>query len=109
MADHETTITDQVRFGLDTIDPARKVQVPLRDLLFAYKLLGELYMFFRREENYPDLEAVRRFIGDDTDGAQRLLREAYYQQLWSVWPSDIAEALNDHSLQSPIHPPYYRP
>jgi hypothetical protein len=109
MAQPETTITDQVAFGLDEIDPARKVEVSLRDLLFAYKLLGELYMFFRSPANYPDLDAVRRFMGSDADGALCLLREAYYQRLWRVWPDDITEALNDHSLQSPVHPPYYRP
>ena len=109
MAERETTITDQVMCGLDGIDPARTVQAPLRDLLFAYKLLGELYMFFRSPANYPDLDAVRRFMGSDAGGALRLLREAYYQRLWGVWPDDITEALNDHSLQSPVHPPYYRP
>ena len=48
-------------------------------------------------------------IGDDSRGAQHILREAYYQRLWGVWPEDITEALNDHSLQCPSHPPYYRP
>jgi hypothetical protein len=109
MPDRETTIEDEVVYGLDEIDPSRTVEVPLRDLLFAYKLLGELYMFFRRRVNYPDLAAVERFIGDDGRGAQRLLREAYYQRLWRVWPADITEALNDGSLQCPTHPPYYRP
>jgi hypothetical protein len=109
MAERETTITDQVEFGLGEIDPARMVEAPLRDLLFAYKLLGELYMFFRSPVNYPDLDAVRRFMGSDTDGALRLLREAYYKRLWRIWPDDITEALNDQSLQSPVHPPYYRP
>jgi hypothetical protein len=109
MDEHETTITEQVAFGLGGLDPTRTVGVPLRDLLFAYKLLGELYMFFRSPINYPDLDAVRRFMGTDADGALRLLREAYYQRLWGVWPADITEALNDHSLQSPVHPPYYRP
>src|SRR5437764_5283076 len=98
MPDRETTIEDEVACGLDEIDPARTVAVPLCDLLFAYKLLGELYMFFRRPVNYPDLEALQRFIGDDSRGAQRLLREAYYQRLWTVWPADITEALNDGSL-----------
>ncbi len=109
MPGRETTIADEVGYGLDEIDPARMVQVPLRDLLFAYKLLGELYMFFRRPVNYPDLAALQRFIGDDSQGAQRLLREAYYRRLWQVWPTDITEALNDGSLQCPTHPPYYRP
>src|SRR5262249_34930777 len=109
MEENDTTIEDEVAFGLKEIDPSRTVQVPLRDLLFAYKLIGELYMFFRRPVNYPDLEVLRRFIGDDSRGAQHLLREAYYQRLWGVWPEDITEALNDHSLQCPSHPPYYRP
>jgi hypothetical protein len=109
MGDGETTIEDQVAFGLDEIDPGRTVQVSLRDLLFAYKLIGELYMFFRRPANYADPEVLRRFVGDDGAGAQRLLREAYYRRLWGVWPGDITEALNDHSLQCPSHPPYYRP
>jgi hypothetical protein len=109
MGTRETTIEDEVAFGLEEIDPSRRVEVPLRDLLFAYKLIGELYMFFRRPVNYPDLEALRKFIGDDGRGAQRLLREAYYQRLWRLWPEDITEALNDGSLQCPSHPPYYRP
>jgi hypothetical protein len=109
MSEGETTVEDQVACGLEQIDPNRTVQAPLRDLLFAYKLIGEVYMFFRRPVNYADLEALQRFIGDDSCGAQRLLREAYYQRLWGIWPADITEALNDHSLQCPIHPPYYRP
>ena len=109
MAEHETTVTDQVRFGLDGIDPSRTVAVLLRDLLFAYKLLGELFMFFRSPANYPDVEAVRRFMGSEGEGALQLLREAYYDRLWGAFPDDIDAALTDHSLQCSVHPPYYRP
>jgi hypothetical protein len=109
MEQRETTITDQVTFGLTEIDPARSVEVPLRDLLFAYKLIGELFMFFRSAENYPDTDAVQRLMGDSSSGALQLLKEAYYQRLWRVFPTDIDMALTEHELQCPINPPYYRP
>jgi hypothetical protein len=82
---------ERVHYGLDSIEPDRRVEVPLRDLMFLHQVLGEFHSFFHQASNYPTVEHVERFLGNAERGAYRLLREAYYKRSTYMLPSDIRE------------------
>jgi len=92
------TIEEKVEFGLDGIDENRKVAIPLRDALYAYKVLGELITFFHQPDNYRTLDEVNAFFGNKNTGALHVLWEAYYRRLRDVWPSDVRQAFDDGKL-----------
>ena len=87
-----------VEFGLDSIDPARKVEMSLRDALYAFKVLGEFISFFHEPNNWKSIEDVERFIGNKDEGALHALWEAHYGRLRDIWPADIQKAFDDGVL-----------
>lgn len=104
-----TDLEAQVAYGLDTVDPARKIEVPLKDLLFAYQTIGLLINFFHQPMHFPTLESVKNFLGlEGDDGAYRLLSEIYYKRLRDVWPPDIRRAFDESRFDNPNAPYYYR-
>ena len=104
-----TTVEAQVEYGLDAISEERTLEVPLRDLLYVYKTLGEFVRFFHQPMHYPKLEHVNQFLGNVDEGAAHLLFECYYRKLYDVWPEDVKEMFNDSQLEHPIKPYYYEP
>lgn len=104
-----TSVEDQVRYGLDSIDPARTVEVSLRDLVFVYKTIGELQRFFHQPLHYPSMIQVDRFLGNRDHGAYHLIEECYRRKLADVFPADIAEALHEDALYPPDPPEYFNP
>ena len=104
-----TSVEEQVEYGLDTVAEERIVEMPLRDLLYVYQTLGELIRFFHQPLHFPDLEAVKRFLGDRNNGAFHLLSECYYEKLYGVWPKDIDEAIREGGFDNPGLPYYYKP
>ena len=90
-----TEIEQAVERGLDRFDADRKVEIPLRDALYAYKVLGEFIAFFHQPMHYPDLASVQRFVGTNISGGLHVLWQAYYERLRDVWPSDVDEAFGD--------------
>lgn len=106
--DEYTSVEDQVYYGLDTIDPARRVEINLRDLVFCYKTLGELVRFFHQPMHYPTLEAVQTFLETVDAGAFALLFKAEREVLAPYLPPDIQAQLGDESEEL-VHPgyPYY--
>ena len=104
-----TNVEEQVVFGLESIDPNRTIEVPMRDLMFAYQTIGLLINFFHQPLHYPTLESVEQFLGDKDSGAFRLLSEIYYKKLYDVWPEDIRQAFDDSRFENPISPYYYEP
>jgi hypothetical protein len=105
---HYTTVEEQVEYGLDSVAPERTVEVPLRDLLFAYQTLGLFVNFFHQRLHYPDVEAVHRFMGNSEAGAFHLLCEAYYHRLRDVWPEDICDGFDESRFDNPDSPYYYQ-
>jgi hypothetical protein len=95
------SLEERVEYGLDEVDPDTSVEVPLRDLLYVYKTLGQMVRFFQNPGHFPSLKAVSDFIGDGDDGALRILFESYYEKLGDVWPDDIQSALQDGMLDYP--------
>jgi len=88
-------IEKRVAYGLDDIDPSRRIEVSLCDLLFTYQTIGELIAFFHDDSKYPTLDEVRKFIGERDKTALRLLWEIYYRRLYEVWPQDIKERFDE--------------
>jgi len=43
-----TNIEAQVEFATSKIDSERRFEIPLRELIFAYKTVGELIRFFHQ-------------------------------------------------------------
>jgi hypothetical protein len=94
-----------VEHGLESVDPTRKVELPLRDALYAFKVLGEFVRFFHQPAHWRTLEEVERFIGNKDEGALHVLWEAYYRRLRDVWPPDIEEAFDEGTIDHPHRDP----
>jgi hypothetical protein len=101
-----TTVEEQIDYGTSKIDPARSIEIPLRDLVQIYLTLAELIRFFHQPLHYPTLPQVERFLGTTEQGAVSVLHQLYYHKLHDVWPEDIARALDEGELNNP-DPPYY--
>ncbi len=81
----------------------------LRNLLFVHQTLGELNRFFHQPEHYPNIEAVREFLGScDNGGGYDALVEAYYIKLRGMLPADVEELFTDGVFDHPLPPAYYR-
>jgi len=104
-----TSIEEQIEFGLDSVDVDRTVEVPLRDLLYIHQTLGEYIRFFHNPSHYPNLEAVKKFLGNRNTGALKPLFDCYYNKLRDVIPEDIAEQYDSGALNNPSPPYYYEP
>ena len=91
-------VEKNVEFGLDNIDPERTIEVPLRDALYAFKVLGEFIAFFHQPDNWRSIDEVRRFIGDREEGALHVLWEAHYARLRDVWPAVIQRSFDNGAL-----------
>ena len=89
---------------MEDVDPERKVEVSLKDLLFTYQTIGELIAFFHDPHKYPTLESVEQFLGDRDRGALHLLWEIYYGKLYDVWPEDIRQGFDESRFDKPIFP-----
>lgn len=72
-----TTVEEQVEFGLEKIDPDRKIEVSLRDFLYLHNTVGELVRFFHQPMHYEKFEDIDRFLGNRENGALHLLQEIY--------------------------------
>ncbi|MDT7603568.1 MAG: hypothetical protein QOF61_1565 [Acidobacteriota bacterium] len=104
-----TGVEEQVEYGLDTISLDRKIEVSLRDLMYAYQTFGLLVNFFHNPDHFPTLESVNKFLGDDECGAMHLLKENYYRRLYDVFPPDIRRGFEESRYYNPDPPYYYKP
>jgi hypothetical protein len=95
-------IEERVVYGLDSVDPDRKIEVSLKDLLFTYQTIGELIAFFHDSDKYPTLESVHQVVGDRDKGALNLLWEIYYRKLYDVWPEDIIQGFDESRFDKPV-------
>jgi hypothetical protein len=97
------SVEKEVEFGLESIANERKVEIPLRDALYAFKAIGEFIAFFHQPDHWRTIADVERFIGNKNDGGLHVLWEAYYERLRDVWPDDVQKAFDDGVLdRNPI-------
>jgi hypothetical protein len=90
-----------VEHGLDSVGAERKVELSLRDALYAFKVLGEFVRFFHQPDHWRTLADVERFIGNKNEGGLHVLCEAYYGRLRDVWPPDIEKAFDEGTIDHP--------
>jgi hypothetical protein len=97
------SVEREVEFGIEHFSADRKVEIPLRDALYAFKAIGEFISFFHQPAHWSTLEDVQRFIGNVNEGALHVLCEAYYRRLRDVWPQDVSESFEEGTLdRNPI-------
>lgn len=101
-----TDIERNVEWGIDKIDAARKVELPLKDALYVFKVLGEFVSFFHQPANYPTIESLQQFLGNIDEGAFHVLHDAYYTRMRDIWPPDVEDMLNNGDLD---HNPFLDP
>jgi len=102
-----TTIEEQIEYGLDTIDPDRTVEVPLRDYMYVFQTLSELNRFFHQPDHYQTLDDVERFVGNIDSGAFAAIHKCLYKVLPNTLPEDIDRAFGDGDRFDNPDPPYY--
>lgn len=105
-----TDVESQVEYGLEKIDPNRRIDVSLKDFLYMHNVIGELVRFFHQPMHYETLEDVKRFIGNLDEGALHLLSEVYDKkfQYRDVLPKDIQEMIDNSEFENPQYPYYYK-
>ncbi len=106
-----TDVESQVEYGLEKIDPNRKIEVSLKDFLYMHNVIGEFIRFFHQPLHYETLEDVHKFLGDEDKGAYHLLREVFYEKFYwgDVFPEDIKKMVHNANFQNPEYPYYYKP
>jgi hypothetical protein len=104
-----SSVEEQVEYGLDSIDPDRKIEVSLRDLMYTYQTIGVLINFFHQPLHYPTLEYIKQFLGNEDVGALHLLWDIYYKKLYDVFPADIRQGFDESRYDNPNQPYYYKP
>ena len=60
-----TDVESQVEYGLEKIDPNRKIEVSLKDFLYLHNVVSELIRFFHQPLHYQTLEDVESGIDVD--------------------------------------------
>jgi hypothetical protein len=91
-------IEREVEFGIEQFTADRKVELPLRDALYAYKAIGEFISFFHDPDHHATIEQVNEFLGNRFQGGLHVLWEAYYERLRDAWPPDVQKAFDDGLL-----------
>lgn len=107
-----TDVKSQVEYGLEKVDPNRKIEVSLKDFLYLQGVLWEFVRFFHQPLHYETLEDVERFLGDDkNEGAFHLLKQVFYQKFHyeDILPEDIIQMIHDGEFNNPIPSYYYEP
>lgn len=106
-----TDVESQVEYGLEKIDPNRKIEVSLKDFLFVHNTVAEFVRFFHQPMHYQTLKDVEKFLGDIDKGAYHLLSEILYKKFnyRDVFPKDIQEMIDDSEFENPNFPYYYKP
>lgn len=106
-----TDVESQVEYGLEKIDPNRKIEVSLRDFLYMHNTIEEFVRFFHQPMHYKTLEDVEKFLGSKDKGAYHLLSEILHKkfQYKDIFPDDIIEMIDNSELENPNYPYYYKP
>ena len=70
-----TDVESQVEYGLEKVDPTRKIEVSLKDFLYLHNTIEEFIRFFHQPMHYQTLEDVEKFLGNIDKGAFHILCE----------------------------------
>lgn len=102
-------VNEQIKYGLDSIDNERNVNIKLKDLMFIYKAIEEFRRFFHNKHHYPLYADIETYLGYKDFGAFSILDELYIKTLDTYIPDDIEKSLGDENdkLTHPSFPYYY--
>ena len=104
-----TSIEEQIEYGLETVEPERKIELSLKDFLYIHQTIGEYIRFFHQPLHYQSLEDVNRFLGSFDSGALSALHRCYYKIFTKYIPKDIEQAFDDgYRFENPDSPYYYK-
>ena len=73
----------------------RTVEISLDEVKRLFLLLEELNAFFHQPMHYPDVEAVKTFLGNQERGAYKDIHDMYYNVVWNWLPSDVQEEIHN--------------
>lgn len=102
-----TSIEEKIALGLDTIDPDRKIDMPLRDLMYIFKTFSELNRFFHQNRYYQKIQDIERSLGNQKAGAYAAIHRCLYDVLSNALPEDISQSLDERERIENPNPPYY--
>lgn len=110
MIDETKDITNQIKHGLESIDPNEMVQIRLKDFIQIYKTFEEFNRFFHQAMHYPTIEEIEDFIGNKDIGGYSAIHEMYYKILPKYLPKEIEEHFgkSNDPFQHPKKPHYYK-
>lgn len=107
-----TNLKSQVEYGLEKVDPNRKIEISLKDFIFLHNLLAELVRFFHQPMHYETIEDVNEFLGNyPNEGVFQLLSDVLNKkfQYRDIFPKDIVEMFDNSEFENPDKPYYYKP
>lgn len=106
-----TGVESQVEYGLEKIDPNRKIEVSLKDFLYLHHTIAEFIRFFHQPMHYATLEDVERFLGNKDRGGFHLLSEILHEKFnyRDVFPKDVQDMIDNSEFENPDFPYYYKP
>lgn len=107
--DKSKEVNEQIKYGIDSIDEERYVNVKLKDLMFIYKAIEEFRRFFHNRHHYPLYIDIETYMGNNEYGAFSILNELYTKTLDTYIPDDIEDSLggDNDKLTHPDFPYYY--
>ena len=95
-------------FGFEVIDPAEKVEVNLKDLMYVFSTLQEYQRFFHQPLHYQSIKDIERFLGSVNDQAGfKLLHTSIHEKMRDMIPEHIDEKYGEGDFDSPKLPFYY--
>ena len=82
-------INDQVEFGLESIDPGKKIEMGLRDFMYVKKALEEFNRYFHQPLHYQNISDIKVFLGNREEGAYSVIHKLVYEILPKYLPEEI--------------------
>ena len=110
MKNRSREVNEQIKFGLDSINPEAKITIKLKDFMLVYKTLEEFNRFFHQKGHWENISQMEAFIGDIDTGAYSIIHKIYYDVLAKYIPKEIAEKFGqeDDPFKSPKAPFYLK-
>lgn len=103
-------INEQIKFGLDSIDSEKTIEIKLKDFMLIYKTFEEFNRFFHQPMHYPTIEDIEIYLGNEDAGAYSIISEIYYKVLPKYLPKEIEDKFGEENDPFDIskYPYYYK-
>lgn len=102
-------LKDIIEFGIESLDDNQKIDVPVKDFIYVYRMAEELRRFFHNADHYRNIDDVRDFLGDYKDkGMFDILNEVYLRKLGEHLDQELEEKLESEEMYCPYIPSYYK-